>query len=326
MSKAVVIDAKMLTPNSRSMLELARTLTYQSSEAMYADEKAYMAFIGDEIDTNAKFGAQMLMQRMQQGFTPAVVVETAAGTGATSRDLYKLAPDVQVNCVEWAERMCTVGKKLNPHLNFIQGDMCDWEQADQSVDLAFNSASSLAFLNIRKLHQHLKQMARVMTPAASYYCEIGYYGSVQAPYLNQSYIDKGNSTKGLPVKNFNCTSAYYPKTDFHNICYSSWTEQGQDAGKAKLLETFGHELRSYRFSEMEYLAELEGMQARLWYYTYDEKLKLYKFEEINDQFFVQDANDYAFVVEFYLGDETPRLDATTDEQFLEISKTLKGLK
>jgi hypothetical protein len=313
----------MLAANNTKMLHLARTLTYQSSEAMYADEKAYMAFIGEEIDTNAKFGVQMLMQRMQQGYTPKVVVETAAGTGATSRDLHKLVPDVQAHCVEWSERMCTVGRKLNPHLNFIQGDMCDWEQADASVDLAYNSASSLAFLNIRKLHQHIKQMARVMTDGASYYCEVGYYGSVQAPYLNQSYIDKGNSTKGQPVKNFNCTTAYYPKTDFHNICYSSWSVG--NGGQAQLVETFGHELRSYRFSEMEYLAELEGLQARLWYYTYDEKLKLYKFEEITEQFFVQDTNDYAFVVEFYKGD-APRMDATTDEQFLEISKTLKGLK
>jgi hypothetical protein len=316
MSKTPVqpsLPAKAFKNGDAELMATCRALPYIPSETLYEDVEAYRYFIGSEIDSNAVFAKQILQRLLGGGFPmPTHVVETAAGTGASVRDMYRVAPETTFSCIELSEKLCSAGRQDNPHLKFLAEDMIAFNLPAESVDLVFNSASSLGFLNIEQLSEHFKNVGAAMKPHGRYFADTGFYSSPQAGYLSWIYNYHSKKKDGKKVTDLvvepSMTLRYYPTTDIHDICYSTWEKQAKPTSDAhvndyKFQKGYVHSLRAYRFSEMRFLARLHGLDARLWYYTEDRTgiedeaiIGEFKYSLCDDSFSLDDSDECAALV------------------------------
>lgn len=322
----VTLPSKTFQNNSPALQGVCRSLDYIDSGTLYEDVDAYRYFIGSEIDSNSIFGLQIVERLLANGFPePKRVVETAAGTGASIRDLNRILPNAELICLEISEKLCQAGLIDNPHLVFRAQDMIAFALEKESVDLVFNSASSLGFLNINQLSEHIKNVGTALTKHGRYFADVGFYSSPQAAnlawnynYFSKRYAEHNGKEVMMRVIEPSLTLRYYPTTDCHDICYSTWQKPVRGAKHAEFEHQKGyvHNLRAYRFSEIKFLAELHGLNARLWYYTEDRtgidevneswKVGKYSYQLCDDSFYLEDSDECAaLLVEIYKDSETP---------------------
>lgn len=294
--------SKLFRNGSKELLRVCRQIPYASSEELYANPAAYQYFIGEEIDGNAQLAKDALLQLQANGrsLNKLVCVETAAGTGSSVRDLHQVALDVHAIAVEIAEELCAEGRKVNPHIEFRAEDMIKFESfADESVDFIFNSASSLGFLTIEQLAEHIKNAGRILNQQGSYFADVGFYSCPQASYLDWGYVFKSQRDNGELVREPSMTLRYYPLSDTHDICYSTWVKQPDDADY-RHVGGYYHNLRAYRFSEMRFLAKLAGLEARLWTYNDPKPGEPFVLSEVTDEFYFDESDMCsALVVEIH---------------------------
>lgn len=263
---------------SKAMIAAMRNVNFAPSEELYADVTKYMAFIGDEVEENANFGAQLAYQALAQGFSVKTVVETAAGTGAMAKDVIKVAPESTTHAVEWDEQLCRVGRELNPHIAFHSADMTGWRLYNETADIVMNSASSLGFLTVEQLARHFATTKSYLSEAGSYFMDIGWYACLQVTNVNLGYADKYG--KNGEARYFTSTPRYYPVSDIHEIAYVEWDCTNPDNPIQK--SAFSHKLRAYRFSEIKYLAAQAGLNAKLYAHTHNKALGAYEFVELDE--------------------------------------------
>lgn len=325
----MTLPASAFNNNDPALQAVCRKLDYIDSATLYEDVDAYRYFIGSEIDSNSIFALQVVERLLANGFpVPKRIVETAAGTGAAVRDLHRVVPDAELICLEISEKLCQAGLLDHPDLIFRAQDMIAFAMEPESVDLVFNSASSLGFLNIQQLSEHIKNVGKALTKHGRYFADVGFYSSVQAANLawNYNYHSKRRDEyRGkevmLKVIEPSMTLRYYPVTDCHDICYSTWQKPVKKPSDHIVNEFvhqkgYVHNLRAYRFSEIQFLAELHGLKARLWYYTEDRtgideanepwRIGKYNYHLCDDSFYLEDSDECAaLLVEIYKDPETP---------------------
>lgn len=274
--KPEVAMVRSFRNNSQLMIDMCRNLEYKSSEELYQDPEAYKYFIGSEIMSNAVFAAQITEKLVKSGMPMQkvpTVVETAAGTGASILKIDTVLPNARRICVEISEELCKQGEKDHPGIEYIAEDMIEFKFRPGTVDLVFNSASSLGFLDIEQLSEHIKNVGKSLTKNGRYFADVGFYSCPQAAYLNWIYMFKTvhDAHKGKFARRVlepTMTLRYYPVSDTHDIAYSTWHAK-MDTQVATHVDGYVHNLRAYRFSEIAFLAKLHGLKARLW--KYEEK-------------------------------------------------------
>ncbi|TPG59989.1 methyltransferase domain-containing protein [Ewingella americana] len=328
--------AEMLTKLPTSVLKgnsnkisriLKEQIDYIGSDSVYSDREEYMNFIGKEIDENANFGRQvayMMAQAKGQLQQPLSIVETCSGPGTNSRDIHQVIPNVNVHCLEYAEEMCNFGRDIHPHLNFIECDVTRENSAFlplmDKVDYAFNSASSLGFFTQAQLLNHFKVMSLLLKDGGSYFADQGYYSSVLAAGLINERIDTVSEYKGEQLFWRTLTTKYFPLTDFHEIAYSGWRINGEEA---ELVIAVKHQLRAYRASEVAALAEIAGLEFRMhqlfWEWDNDNQHYVFRFEPVTAETFDRyPMQNYVF--EFHKGQEVSLSDLTFSGYGADIQK------
>jgi hypothetical protein len=295
-------------------LQFLRTsVAYMSSDEIYSNSQIYHDFLSEEIGENANFGRQIAQFLVEKN--PKVFLETCSGPGVMIRDMHKDYPGAAFICADVAEVMVSEGQKLNPHLTFIKVDVTDRRMVDQvvvhanrildnepdhlvRVDAAFNSVSSLGFMTVEQLDEHLGIMHDLLNPdGGQYFADFGYYTSLTAASINSHHLGKGRFD-GKSTWDWTVTVRYFPLADFHEITWSSWTS----SDPSRLLFAASHKLRAYRASELAYIAHKRGLGFRLWRFYSDDKSHRYHFEEIGPDFCMQFEDHPDFLCEFYRGD------------------------
>lgn len=301
------------------MIRLLKTsVEYVTSDAIYGDPQIYSDFIGDEVEISAAKGRQIALQLRKKN--PRVFLETCSGPGTLVRDIYKDYPGCAFIAADVANAMVDEGRWINPHLAFVQADVTDRAltsqvsieanrmlgypaNRDTTVDVAFNSASSLGFMDIDQLDRHLSIMHDLLNPeGGQYFASIGYYSSVGASWINSTFLTKG-CFKGNPCWGWHVTTQYFPLTDIHEIGWSAWSTDDP----SRLLFAASHKLRASRASELAYMARNHGMNFRLWTHYGRDTVTGYRFEEVGPNLSIQFVQEVGYLCEFYRSN-APRLD------------------
>jgi SAM-dependent methyltransferase len=307
----VTLPLALLRPQSKKQADdlvvfLKEHVPYQSGdESVYQSEELFNAFIGREADLNAKFGrriAELLNHPKGSAY-----LETCSGPGTMCRDINQWDERATTVGVDISAAMCEMGRKLNPHMTFVEADVLDPGLGRKIVDetgiakfkVAMNSAASIGFFTAEQLEYHIFSVFSALDrKTGSYFAETGYYASPVAASVNNVWGKKGSSFLGTPSIDWTVTTKYYPLTDFHEICWSAWSK---DDDPAKLLFGLKHKLRAYRPSELAQIANRLRLGFRLWRFFEDEAGQ-YQFQLLDENFFYQYDNQCDLLCEFHQPD------------------------
>jgi hypothetical protein len=293
---------------------LKTQITYLPGDTAYRRPDIFREFIGNEVQRNADLGRQIVSKLGYQSKASLLFLETCSGPGAMVRDLRREFPNSISVAVDQSAAMCSLGRKLSPHLKFVQGDILDpklvrllnkqlnfQKRQRLQFNAAFNSASSLGFFSAAELEKHLDIMnAMLNVSTGSYFAEVGYYSSILAASVN-NYIKTPGSFRGEKTIDWTVTAKYYPLTDFHEISWSAWS-------KAKsLLFAMTHKVRALRPSELAQMAKRVGLQFRIWKMVLNSS-KRFVFAELDERSFYKFDNEFDILVEFHRRN-SPRLDS-----------------
>jgi hypothetical protein len=305
----------MLPIKSKDLLAFLKTqISYLPGEVAYNDPEIFKEFIGGEVQINADLGRQIVSKLGYESNDPLFFLETCSGPGTMIKDLHLDFPRSLSVGVDLSEEMCALGRKVNPHLTFVQANVADptlstylsevvrkSNVAFSAFDIALNSASSLGFLSAIQLEAHLIAMNDVLDmKRGAYFAELGYYASVVAASVNNQFSAPGNF-RGEKTIDWTVTTKYYPLTDFHEISWSAWSQKTK-----RLLFAMTHKNRALRPSELSQISKKVGLEFRTWRMVLDSP-KHYRFTELDENSFYRFDSGFDVLVEFHRPD-SPRLD------------------
>jgi len=271
----------------------------------YANEKAYLAFIGNEIDLNADTGRFYCDVHSEHKYLTGLV-EFMSGPGTMCRDLHIDYPEANIVGVEYSQKMIDLGKRIHPKLNLVQGDVSNWV-APFSVDVAFTSGSSVGLLTASQLFSHLNCVKQMLAANSSYYIDVGGYAgkdggcsddygieTIEDVYSGISYRCVTVNVKQNPITD------QYAKVDFFWRKQKEWNSYILDFCSSNIL-------RQINYSEIAQYASILGLKVRLWLCSEEEDSYAYHliddsaasgFEEVWSDY--KGWDDY-LVIEIYTG-------------------------
>jgi len=243
-----------------------RAITYLPEEYLYNNIDDYLIFKNIDQEKYALVGLAAAIHHFKRSFQLGNVLEILGGVGLYSRDLVNTFPGCVCKVADSNEKITSIGRKLNSHLEFIDKSLI---LNHNSQDIIFTSVNFLSQLHEGELRASLEDFFNLLKPGGFVFSEMDCKPSLSMDYMKTRKV----KYEGANLKFISLALEYSPLLDSYTIGNSLWNKG--ELVNAYMMQYFNLSLRACKL-----LAEEVGFVFEVCTYDLAEYADQVQFETL----------------------------------------------